>query len=441
MGILQATSTQNDYVVSFWLVCFVSYIMLLAAKERTNWAFLLGVGCSLGLAIFTKATAYIFAFPFLVWFVLSRLKVLKWQSWKPILIVAVISLSINIGHYGRNFDLYSHPLGPGHVDPTGSAKSLYANETFAFPSAISNILRNISLHIGTPSYKVNVLLERGINSIHDLLNVDINDPRTTMTGREFHIYRVSNIEDYAGNPIHLALIVISFIIFAMSKRLRKSRSLVIYSLSITASFLLFCLYLKWQPYHSRLLLPVFILWAPFIAILFSSTLNHKIINLIALILILSASLWVFYNHSRPIVGNSSILNRIFFTKDDIFCTSRIDQYFTRRPAVRKPYMGAAHFLKSQGACSHIGLILRHTDFEIIDDWEYPFWVLLQGKENEGIRLEHVNVKNASAKKSKMHPFNVFTPCAIISLDSVQGAEIVTKVLGIFLFTTILRATD
>lgn len=35
MGILQASSTQNDYVVAFWLVC-LAYFVLLAIKEKKN---------------------------------------------------------------------------------------------------------------------------------------------------------------------------------------------------------------------------------------------------------------------------------------------------------------------------------------------------------------------------------------------------------------------
>ena len=72
MGILQGSSTQTDYVVSFWLVCFVYFAMLLRRKADLLYA--LATGVALGLAILTKATAYIFAFPFLAWLGLSSIK-------------------------------------------------------------------------------------------------------------------------------------------------------------------------------------------------------------------------------------------------------------------------------------------------------------------------------------------------------------------------------
>lgn len=40
MGSLQASNTKNDYVVSFWLVCFVHYVIL-TLNVRINWIYLL----------------------------------------------------------------------------------------------------------------------------------------------------------------------------------------------------------------------------------------------------------------------------------------------------------------------------------------------------------------------------------------------------------------
>ena len=66
MGILQSTSTQNDYAVSFWLVCFVYYGILI--QKATKWQYVLAFGASLGLAFLTKGTAYLYAIPFFIFF-------------------------------------------------------------------------------------------------------------------------------------------------------------------------------------------------------------------------------------------------------------------------------------------------------------------------------------------------------------------------------------
>lgn len=67
MGILQASSTQNDYAVGFWLVC-LAYFVLLSVKYENQPSLYFLIGASLGLAILTKSSGYLYAFPFMVWF-------------------------------------------------------------------------------------------------------------------------------------------------------------------------------------------------------------------------------------------------------------------------------------------------------------------------------------------------------------------------------------
>jgi hypothetical protein len=81
MGILQASSTQNDYVVSFWLVCLAYYI-LLVIKTKNQPDLLFFIGASLGLALLTKSSGYLYAFPFMVWFGLVQIRRWHWQSWQ-----------------------------------------------------------------------------------------------------------------------------------------------------------------------------------------------------------------------------------------------------------------------------------------------------------------------------------------------------------------------
>jgi hypothetical protein len=63
MAILQASSTQNDLVVSFWLLVFAHFALRAWAGKMDLAGFLLAGG-SLGLAVLIKATALTVAFPF-----------------------------------------------------------------------------------------------------------------------------------------------------------------------------------------------------------------------------------------------------------------------------------------------------------------------------------------------------------------------------------------
>jgi 4-amino-4-deoxy-L-arabinose transferase-like glycosyltransferase len=396
MGILQGSSTQNDYVVSFWLVCFTYFAILL--KENGKPLYSLAVGASLGLAILTKATTYIYAFPFMIWVGLSLIKSLRIKGLWLIALIVIIAIAINFGHYSRNYDLYSNPLGPGQE---GEIK--YSNDIFTISSVTSNVIRNIGLHIGTPFERVNSLLENGIYKLHRVIGIDPNDTRTTWAGTKFHISRPSRHEDSAGNLLHLVLIIAS--IPAIVLQQRKQKDSIYYLVCLVGAFILFSLYLRWQPWNSRLHLPLFILWVPIIGLSLSKIRLHNVANLCITILLVGALPYVLKNQSRPIVGQESIM-----------ATSRTELYFRNRPSLIEPYISSTQFvLKSQ--CSDVGLVLGK------DDWEYPFWVLLHENDKRTIRIEHVNVANISQMKSNEYPFNAFTPCAIIVVSNNLPNEV------------------
>ena len=170
LAILEATSTTTDYVVSFWLVCFIYFLMVL--ERRVSFPYLLGAGCSLGLAILAKATAYIFAFPFLIWFCFGILKKSRVQFLKYVLVIVIVVISINFGHYSRCFNLYGNPLGPGQESANMDGRWKYTNDVFSVMSVTSNVIRNLALYAGTPYVYINEIIEDGIYSLHNVLGID-----------------------------------------------------------------------------------------------------------------------------------------------------------------------------------------------------------------------------------------------------------------------------
>ncbi len=113
MGILQGSSTQTDYVVTFWIVCLIYYILLYYSEPKIS--VMLWAGMSLGLAILTKGTAYFYAFPFIIWFCFLSIKFFRWNFWKPIALIVALVISINLGHYMRNYNLFGTPIVSGEA--------------------------------------------------------------------------------------------------------------------------------------------------------------------------------------------------------------------------------------------------------------------------------------------------------------------------------------
>jgi 4-amino-4-deoxy-L-arabinose transferase-like glycosyltransferase len=391
MGILQASSTQTDYVVSLWLVGAVYYGLRL--RTQPHWANSFALGGCLGLAILTKATAYLYALPFLIWFAIGAARSLRRRAWKPALIVVLVVLTLNLPHYARNFELYGSPLGPS-VDESGAR---FANQEFSLAILASNIARNLTLHLATPYEPANHAIDRAVRRLHQFLGVGVDDPRTTWFGWAYEV-RFWMHEDYAGNPAHLGLLLTTGAGCLLYAPLRHRRPLLHYLAAISVAALLFVGYLQWQPWHSRLHLPLFVLAAPIAAIALAAMPWRKAIPVVSLALILCALPWVMANVNRPLLGSGSVLT-----------TSRTDQYFTNQPKLREPYFGAARYLLAMN-CTQIGVLAAH------DDWEYPLWVLLQTLDGRRLRIEHVLVSNGSSVKAAAAGFSTFEPCAIVSLN-------------------------
>lgn len=381
MGILQASSTQNDYVVTFWLVCFVYFGLLL--KREHSWLRATASGSSLGLAVLTKATAYIYALPFLIWFFLFTFRSDRRRALWSIPLVAMAVLSINAGHYARNYQAFGNLLS--------SDNRPYVNEDFDGVSAFSNLSRNVALHIGTRSGKVNSAMEAGIEGVFRSLRININDPKTTWTGTSFSVAYTSRHEDIAGNSLHFLLIALSIVLIAARRDMRKFHNVLPYLVSVSAAFLLFCLYLKWQPWHSRLHLPLFVLWSPIIALTLIGLSQQWFAKTVMIVLLVFSLPYLFTNQSRRLLG-----------KDSVLLTSRLDQYFKNQPQSKQLYYDAAMLIASRG-CSDVAVKLGG------DEWEYPLWMLLQGMSGRQFRIEHIDVANPSATLTR----HEFVPCAVL----------------------------
>lgn len=388
MGILQASSTQNDYVVTFWLVCFVSSFLQLKSKPKYIYAVAAAVGLALGFLI--KGTGYIFALPFLFWFIASKIKCSRVKKLRFLAIFFLVAILLNGGYFLRNYQLTRTLIPP-------SEKQNMINKSFDALSVSSNILRNISFHLGTPFEKINLFIENGIQRVDFFLNKEDkkDDSRFYFTGHPFH-------EDNAGNLMHFILMVVSTVIFYVTKQHRHKKTLMVYHIAVILGFLIFCIGIRWTLYNSRYHLPFFVLYAPFIGAVLSDLKRQNVGAAICIMLFIFSLPWVFINQSRPLIG-----------KKNIFNTPRRSQYFANNPGFMYSFTKAVEEVKSQG-CQQIGLWLGG------DSWEYPFWVLLNPRRISDVRLEHVNGSNISFKNS-YYPLGDFTPCAIIGNEK-RGAN-------------------
>src|SRR6185295_11701101 len=132
-------------------------------------------------------------------------------------------------------------------------------------------------------------------------------------------------------------------VFAAARR-KANHRWIFYAGGLLGGFLLFCLYLKWQPFMARLALPLFVLAAPLAAALLEAA-PPALALLLCLGLVNNARPALFENWTRPLKGPHSLLR-----------TAREDNYF--RDMVqwnnRASYLQAVD-LTARSRCAMVGI--------------------------------------------------------------------------------------
>jgi hypothetical protein len=408
-GILASSGAKNDYVLAMWLAASVYFALRWRKSNRMEDAAFLG--CALGLALLTKATAYLFA----PWPLLALVGRTPWsarvpldpldQSTSPgtrrtatgITITLACALAINAPHYLRDYALTGSVLGSDSA--FGDQRFRWPNESFGWKQTVSNALRNASEQLGARSDAWNRGVYNFVLASHRLLGVDPNDPATTWRWTVFAPPKNANHEADAPNRLHLAILLALACVLAWRALRGRDRERAIYALSLALAFLAFCAYLKWQPFMARLFLPLFVLGAPLV-----STIRPLWIQAALCIFLLdSARRPALENWVRPLKGPHSVLT----TPRDVQYFADMTQWRDDWPA----YSASAGEIEKSG-CGAIGGVIGIdiANFQL----EYPLQALLRER-NPQITFEHTGVENASNRYRQ--PVES-APCAVVCLHCI-----------------------
>lgn len=351
MSILQSTSTQNDLVTASFVLAFTLFMLRLAKEfDRANFVF---ASLSLGLALLTKATAYLYcgATGLVIGLIIlgrarSSLARLAGSTAK-LCLICLIALLFNAGHFIRSYQLYGVPVSDGGWRMLNGDVSLSA--------LLASIPKNLSLHLGTTSRPLNQQMFQWLRLVmgKQTTNLDNN-----LAAIRFGLNPYSRQDDFAGNPVHLLAACMSLLAIGVTAR-RQSAPLLGYALALVLAAVLFCFSLKWQPWGSRLHTALFMLSAPMVAIALAQL--GKSTALIVIVVMAALSFpFVLYNERRPLITG------------DWEQKQRSELYFTARPELCAAYTQAVDLLATADA-QEVGLLTGH------DDWEYPLWILAKEK--------------------------------------------------------------
>jgi hypothetical protein len=400
-SILAASGAKNDQVLSFWLICLAC--LVLVSRTRCRWGDTAAIGSTLGLALLTKGTAYILSVPLILLALMLLGPRNLWNRRRHLIIAAAIVVVLNTGQWVRNLSLFGKPLGPG----TAAANVCpFSNERLSGAIVLSNIVRNVAIQLSTPNKKLNTELQDVISRFLRSWNIDPDDPQTCFCGTHFAIPEFACVEDGQGNLLHVLLSFAALVVLTTRRWWTRNRITWLYATVPTFGFVLFCALLRWQPWHTRLHQPLFVLGAPLIAVVLGSWLPQSFTAIFTVGLLLSTVPFLAANRLRPL-----FIPSFYFAPHTLLEQDRTEFYLAGQPGLLSAYRAVADRVLNT-TCRDVGLNVSSNN-QI-----YPLMVMLRA--DRGLtRIYNLGVTNVSVRYEK-HDTELAKPCAIIYLDTAHA---------------------
>lgn len=311
-----------------------------------------------------------------LWLSLRYLRGAGWRGLGMLVLVGAIAGALNLGHWGRNWRTFGSPLGMTgtNLSVTQSDRGSLAVQAMNARLLASNLLRNISLQLETPSWRMNDWQTRAAITLHRWMGVDVDDPRITFHGDHYRAMKNGAREDRTGDPLHVLVVAGALAVLLWRRRQWAQWGLAArYATAVVGALLVFCACLTWQDSHTRLHLPLLLLAAPLVGVALGTT-RRWVGNGVAVLLLVAAMPILLLNRDRPLVGPQSVWR-----------VARVDQYFTTHADLRGPYMEAADLLAERGY-RKLGLVCRPHQAE------YAMWAAVRDRVGAAAVLRHVGLK-------------------------------------------------
>jgi hypothetical protein len=307
IAFMQASNTKNDVVVALWTCLLSHWVLQLESEPLLRWRQAALIGLGFGALLLTKGTGIIFGLPVAGLMLVLTLRHHRRRGIRALALVAAAALAMNAGAFARNYQAFGTPF-PN--DPAIHGGDPVVNQDWSARAFVSNVVRNVAPHLTTPSEALNDRLSELVLRLHEKLGRDVNDPRTTFLEGRFRGYGFTqDDEDTAAAPVQMLLLLLLPVVLLFNHRHVPRGASLMLLFVLLAGFLLFCIALKWQMWHVRLVIALAALPAPVFAWAWSAPPMRRLAPLAALALL--AGLLPSLNcRQRPLWGPLSI-----FTND------------------------------------------------------------------------------------------------------------------------------
>jgi hypothetical protein len=401
MGILQATSSQTDYVTSFWLVS-LAYFAAVRLRRPLRAPEIALLGTVMGLGLLTKGTFIIYALPFmLVYLILTVRQEGIRQVMSQLAGIGALAFVLNLGFWARNMATYGFPYGSkefleGHISvqiaansESDSSKSINRSAGWLRWTG-EQLIKTAAQQMVTPVRKLNLLMGSGLNRAYAYLGMSPTN--------DFEI-AIWNYEDTAGSPLHFALVPIALLGMVGMASGESKASAIALAAALAAGWFLFALLIPQSSALTgvRLQLPVLIVFGPVVGASTVAIGKRKFFPFAAVLLILAGLPYVIFNHTRPLIGRLPWTTRV----ESILKVRPVELLFAANPSLLATYEPASLAMANL-QCNQIGLRIDSHDTE------YAIWWLLEAPQS-GVELRSIY----TYPRLLQYQDRSFKPCAIM----------------------------
>lgn len=405
----EALSTQVDHFSTMWLLIFIYFLLDILDLDyhltinRDSITKVVILSSCIGFGYLAKASI-LFA---MVFFALWLLGVCIYRKDKVRDILFLISLAVVVICLIVLPEISRNLVSFGAISaPAAGARQLIGtlNPIYMFVNGLKNYMMNLpNVYI-----RFEELLSHIVYWFTYILRVEINHPSIAEDGREFFLHSPETYgHDTAINPI-IVITATVVMVCLLIKRFRRDKMEFAekYSWAAFGSFIVFCIFLRWEPYVTRYMLSYLAILCPVIAVWLAKMEKrkwaHALIGIISFLCIMEMPK-LFEYHSKICVEQNAE-------------TDRLGAYFIQRRKDKDDYAELIRIL-NDSSYDNLGLYLGGESFE------YPIWAMLEKE----VRIENVMVSNETAKYADKG----FVPEAIVvigkdgnNLSNYQGKEYV-----------------
>lgn len=401
-GVLESTSTMNDYVGGAYAICFVT--LGLELIQATSFRFWLVAEAITAIALggTAKVVAYLVTAGFGIWFAIAMVRRLR-PAQTLVSVVAALAIvgAISVPMFVRNIATYG-AAGPG----TGAILTGGVRPGQILDNAILSTATNLTT--GYP--KIDTAVVDLVNAFTSALGLDAY----RLTGTRFAIggYYFLLHEDLASNPAHTLIIIGAFLaLLAGSIRGRIGWPARTYWGAWLAGFLVFCTVMRWNVFISRFHLQGFILAAPAVAMVWPDF-RRRVAERLAFATLVAIMLYnglfpLLFNATRPLLSPLLLLylpqyrqhEQLVIRANPPYLTQTpLQRLFANQPQLRQPYEDAVDIVIAKKA-TRVGFA--------VSDFEYPLWRIFRDR-NYPARIEHIEVVKSAGGMPTVRPDGVGT---------------------------------